>query len=31
VELGGQYAPLYRNLLTQIEALTATNAAAKGK
>jgi tetratricopeptide (TPR) repeat protein len=31
VETGGQYAPLYRNLLTQIEALIATNAADKGK
>jgi tetratricopeptide (TPR) repeat protein len=30
-EQGGQYAPLYRNLLTQIEALTATNAPAQGK
>ena len=28
VEQGGQYAPLYRDLLTQIEALTATNAPA---
>ena len=31
VEQGGQYAPLYRNMLTQIEALTATNVAAKSK